>query len=489
MKKLLSILLLLLSATVWVWADPAPSKKPFSVDGASGGKITGEVIIVDGLRTSTPQYGPGLIIQLFGEITPEHTNQTGSYDHTGGASENLFTKTAGDDFAQEDADNGNFIVLTGVNTGATAEIKEFLSTTTVAVDGFGWDVNFASQTFQIIKHPSFITGAGAKHEFSTEVNGEFEVHSYGFTGSQVVHLQNNVAGDMTDLMRLDVFNNGFDLNDAIHVEYKTGDVQPLDIVDVVHIIVDETNATNADSTTHIHTLMLEKTNVNSTIHSDAIHIGPGFTDAFSVVGTDPLDPDYGYEVSGGGVTETDRVNGVGGNDAFVNSGVDEQIFDADNDYILIGSDNTFEIISINLVTNSSRDILPICFYSKAGGDWTPFLPSDSTDGFQNSGSLTFNAPGDWTKDDESLDGSAITNAFYIAIQRTRNGAFTFPVEDIFKTFADQEGGFVIKGDGNIVATGLVSGATDAVVAGSLAGAICIDNLGNMYIDTDKICAN
>ena len=37
--------------------------------------------------------------------------------------------------------------------------------------------------------------------------------------------------------------------------------------------------------------------------------------------------------------------------------------------------------------------------------------------------------------------------------------------------------------------GLPSGTTDSVATGNLAGAVCITDTGNMYIDTDGSCAN
>lgn len=127
----------------------------------------GNLINTDGHITTSAQYGSAFWGWKYGDDTPEHTNQTGSYDHTGGAFERLFTKTAGDDFTQADEDNGNWILMTGINVGAVCEIKEYISATQVTVSGFGWDSDLASQTFQIFKHPTFATGDGDKTEFST----------------------------------------------------------------------------------------------------------------------------------------------------------------------------------------------------------------------------------------------------------------------------------------------------------------------------------
>ena len=66
---------------------------------------------------------------------------------------------------------------------------------------------------------------------------------------------------------------------------------------------------------------------------------------------------------------------------------------------------------------------------KAGGNQTQFFPTDGTNGLQNSGNITFNAPGDWTKDDEAEVNGDITNAYYIKIVRTKNGVYTQPIEN------------------------------------------------------------
>ena len=93
--------------------------------------------------------------------------------------------------------------------------------------------------------------------------------------------------------------------------------------------------------------------------------------------------------------------------------------------------------------------------------------SEGTSGFQQSGQLLFNAPTDWTKDDEDMDGNAITNAYYIAIQRTRTQLFpTLPVENYFKIFDSLSAGMYIRGDG-VVKLPYTGGAPDSLVNGMI----------------------
>ena len=94
----------------------------------------------------------------------------------------------------------------------------------------GWDGDLASQSFFIMKHPSFVTGEGSKHEFSVESGGEFEVHSYGFTGTKMVDFKNKVAADGSDTFHIKHINNGWQMNrqfgqyvDVVPAQMRTGD--------------------------------------------------------------------------------------------------------------------------------------------------------------------------------------------------------------------------------------------------------------------------
>jgi hypothetical protein len=410
----------------------------------------GNMVNIDGHITTSAQYGSAFWSWNCGEDTPEHTNQTGSYDHTGGAQDKLFTKTAGDDFTSDDATNGNWILLTGVNLGAVAEIKEFIDADNVTVDGMNWDTDLASQTFQIFKHPAFVTGDGNKHEFSVGSNGEFEIFSYGFVGGKVGELELDAAADNIDGFQIKANANGNNIITGMNISYVSGALGAGEVGGGLFITLDESGAVASDSTTVIACLACGTTTDHSNTRR-AVVVLPGFTEALKVIGAEAEDPDYGYENTL--TVSTDRVTGgAGDGQAFLESSAsDLEIFENEGDYVLIGSDSTFEIIEAILTVGSSKDIEADYFYSKAGGDWT-ILPiqGDSTNGAQNSGSIIFTAPGDWTKDDEDIDGNAITDAYYIAIQRTRVAVIvTLPTEDFFKTFDSIDTGMTIDGGGFI----------------------------------------
>jgi len=402
---------------------------------------------VEGIRTVTTEYGAGLGIHLYGDDTPEHVNQSGWYDYTGGVQEQLFTKTSGDDFTQADADTGNFILLTNVpGKFPMAEIKTYLSATTVIVDGFGWDGDIGSggspHTFLTIKHPSFISGDGNQHEFSVGSTGEFEIAGYSFTGHKVAEIEVDAAADTVGALKIDMGANGYNTCLALEVVFSTGDISPGESTAGIFSFANMAAAINADETS---TVPCYVAGVSGT--SDAESKGylalAGLNTAFQVYGDTVDEIGYGYELSSGGTVATSRTT------EFNTAGNDVAVFDADNDWILIGSDSTFEIVNIALATAASRNMRFEFYYSKAGGNWTALVVTDSTNGFRdNAGTWIFTAPGDWTKDDETPDGDAITEAYYIGVKRTRNATpAQLPVESFFGTVASRSVGMKIKGTG------------------------------------------
>ena len=410
---------------------------------------TGHLDCIDGINTIASQYGSSLLTFNYNEGTPEHTNGVGSYDYTGGVRELLFTKTSGDDFTQSDEDNGNWVVLFGDNTGAIAEIKEFVDADNVVVDGPGWDQDLSSQSFYIFKHPTFVVGDGNKIEFSVGSSGEFEIYSYNFTGSKMAEIELKPAADNIVALEIKAEAKGYNLIVGQNIHYITGDLQPGDTGGGLFITMDDTEATSSDATTIIGALAVSTTDVNNATKR-AFVVLPGFDDALTVLGSSAIDPDYGYEVTSGAVV--DRVNSGGaGDDAFINNAVDVELFDSDNDYILVGSDNTFEIFQAILAINSSKNIDKTIEYSTGAGTWSALvLTGDSLNGWQGSGLYIWPAPGDWAKVSQAEAPADITNAYYIKISRTVGGAIpTLPTESFFKIFADQETGMTIRGDGTI----------------------------------------
>ena len=261
------------------------------------------------------------------------------------------------------------------------------------------------------------------------------------------------AADGTDALSMRVCANGNSAVDGIVVNYQSGALAASETGGGIRSRMDVQLAVAADATTDISAYTAVQVGAPSTDATlNAFKSLPGFTNALLVEGALPIDPSAGYEVSSGGTTETDRVNGgAGDGQAFLESSAsDLTIFDADDDYILIGSAAPFELVGCNLLSGSSKSIAPTFWYTSDGaGTWSALtITADGTQGFTQSGLITFNEPIDWAADDQSPDGTAITSAYYIAIRRTYAATIpTLPVEDYFKTFESKETGMKIRGDG------------------------------------------
>ena len=105
---------------------------------------------------------------------------------------------------------------------------------------------------------------------------------------------------------------------------------------------------------------------------------------------------------------------------------DVQIFAADDDYIYVGYDSTFEGIEVVLAIVSSDDILAVFEYWD-GSAWTALTVTDGTNGFIQDGDIEITVPVDWAAVD--VNG---TSKFYVRIQRTENTVTTPPTEDTIR---------------------------------------------------------
>lgn len=417
----------------------------------SGGKIQGEV----GIRTSANDWGDGLSTWPCGLFVAEHTisDNKGNFDATGNANgEAYFYDTTNSPFTQADVDNRNWINITsGTFKGAKAEIIEYISADAVLIHAHGtcWDEDLSNENFKIYPAPQFITSDCFDTHLHVGQEGQFHVENSGglYTGHAGMCMDFEIGADDSDAFHIHLNAGGHNNVDAIQIFYETGDLQAGDQSQIMQITVDETGATGGE----VDCIYLETTDAAAGVEKHGIHIGTGFDVALEVSGGSAINPDYGYETTSG--ASTDRVNSAGaGDDAFINAAVDVELFDSSGDNILIGNDDQFEVVAMFFSIVASKDLEFTFWYSKAGGNWTQFYPNDGTQGGTKSGLINFPAPGDWTKDDEDLDGNAITDAYYMAVERTyAPNVPTLPTEDYFKIYLEQGGdtGMQILGDGSI----------------------------------------
>jgi len=255
-----------------------------------------------------------------------------------------------------------------------------------------------------------------------------------------------LTSDVENLRTLYVEADCLGYNNTVGAEIATitGDLGPGESVACVYAHADLTAATSADATTTVPCFIAGTTN-SSNATSKAYLALAGFDKAFQVYGSAAENLSDGYKVHTGGTVVADNTA------AFNSSGTDVEVFTDENDWILIGSDNTFEILQVLLKTASSKNCNLEFYYTQGGGTWAALSVADTTTGFQNSGDIVFSAPGDWVKDDQMLVDTDITNAYYIGIKRTYASPIRrLPVEDYFRTYANRSTGMEIRGDGAVV---------------------------------------
>jgi len=401
------------------------------------------------IRIRTDHGGMGLVTLGHNAVLALHKGK-GSFDLTGGAYENLFTSTT-DIFEVEDMERSNWIVISsGEHIGDVGEIETYIDARNVALHTMNWNWDLTDVPFIIVNHPIFATCAAGHVHVDAKSKGDFHVHSYNHTSKCLLDVELEAGTDGTEAVCINIDAEDYSSVRAIAVEYDTGDFQPGERTSVIKVSLDDTKAVSSDTTTEIdfiNLLTLDKED----LEKHAIRIGQSFDSALIVSGGTEEDPDHGYEVTSD--VPVTRVTGIAPDGtAFLEaSASDLTIFDADNDYILIGSDATFEAIDVILANGANQPILPEYYYSTGAGTWATLIVEETTNGFTQSGTITFNAPATWALSNSTQPaGAAINNAFYVKIVRTRNNLGSPPVEDYFKTFTSSSTtDLVIRGDGTI----------------------------------------
>ncbi len=415
----------------------------------------GKLYAGGGMNTVAERYGVGL------QVRERALTKTLPYDvdATFTAATAIIEK-AGQTFVTDGIEVDDFMILTdgkdsgGVDyTGSCGEIIKVTETQiTVSIAAAGSDVpnDLTGVDFVAYSHPiaAILDNGDIHFNVGVSADASFKIHADDSNNDHAVHIVSTSGVDNNRGLDIDYDSDGYNIGVAGRFNYVSGALVDGDVGGGLFVTLDDTEIVAASGST-----ILGGIAISTTTASDAVKRGvvvlPGFTEAVVIQGATAIAPSYASEVT---VTVNyDRVNGTGADGtAFLStSSSNLTIFDNDNDYILIGDDNTFEDIEVNLVTGGGRTIIPTFWYPNAGdGTWVSLpIQGDGTNGFQSGGNIIFNAPVDWTKDDEDMDGNAIVDAYYVAIVRTRNNLANKPVEDHFHIFADQDTGATITGVG------------------------------------------
>lgn len=414
-------------------------------------------------------------------VIPESTG-TGSYDYTGGAYERLFTATAPIFSATDETRPSMILIMSGTYVGAVAEVEHYVSNTQVILTGEnGFDQDLTNVAFGVMPPPRFgVADTGAAVHSTFGIN-TFMFRSTDATSPYPFFIYTDNAGNDISTVQINVDNNGYDDNEAIDIVYNAGNMTAGQLASILKVTADVSGATTADNSTEIDFIQIDKVGSNDA-ETHAIHVGQGFDTAMSVSGGQRLDPNYGYTVTAAHAV-TDRVTGVAplGTAFLESSAGNVQIFVAQNDYILIGSNATFEAIPVYLTTPASHSVIPTYYYSTGAGTWATLPASDTTGGFTANGIVSFTAPSGWATTNVVVPaGAAITSGYYVKIVRTRGTLVTVPTESFFKIYTSSSTtDFQIRGDGTIrpVHMADVSAPNDSIYYSTTSNKLCYKDSG------------
>ena len=240
------------------------------------------------------------------------------------------------------------------------------------------------------------------------IEGSGEVH--------IIHI-----ADHNDDRTLEIDTNAAAFGDvkAIDINYVSGAISAGEDEGIVLINIDELAATGGE----IFGFEVLSTEGSAEVFGFKVGAGVGAVHQDSGVFVDPT-------------TGTDNTTSI--DVAFMidgNSASTTDIFENDNEYILIGAATAFEEIEIVLTTVASGGgIAPTFAYSISGAHtFTTFSPVDGTNGFRNTGIIAWDA-----SDLVSHTTNSNTGTFDILITRTRNSLATTPILGYAKIAATTE---------------------------------------------------
>lgn len=420
-------------------------------------QANGRIYTTAGVKSDAITGGGSLMLWADGGVVVEHSfiDGSGNFDYTGGTYEEQFTDTTNSPFTQADADNHNWIIIrSGPYRGAMATIETYISASVVVLHTMGWDFDLTGVDYMIVQEPKVVIGDGNHIEFHTGATGHFDIHANDFVGGNytmnAVEIEMEAAEDGVRSLEVENNSNGYTETVTIKSSLNTGALPAGDRAVGIFSNIDTSDAVDADSSTRVAAFVAGAVN-GSDATKIAFSVLGGFDEALRVVGGSAYDMAYGYDVTGGVVT--DRVTGTPqAGTAFLSSSTSNiTLMTNDNDYYLIGDDNIFEVIDLVLSTPSNKDCELTFEYSTGNDTWSTLtLEGNNINGLQSSGQIVFTAPGDWAKGNQAESAADITSAYYVKITRTRtNNIPVLPVESYFQLYSDAHTGLLIRGDGTI----------------------------------------
>ena len=332
--------------------------------------------------------------------------------------------------------NTRFKIASGgaVTIGGTLSIGEI-----TVIDGSGInlqeDITFTGATTEnLIKMPDNLADALSIQEGSNKyvtfdtVNDEEDIFLY--KSVDILHTSTH-AGDHT--LEIDADAAGYGDIKAIDIDYITGPISAGEDEAVILINIDEISATGGE-VFGLEVLATDQLTGSTGLHG--LKVGPLIAPIHQDSGTF-INPTFASD-------DTPTTDVPVMRDGLIANTT--AIFDADDDYIIIGAAAAFQDMELIFATASSKDIKPTFWYSINGGsnNFAQFTPVDGTDGCRHTGVISWDAS---DLSNHVADGT--TGTFNIKIIRTKGGSFTTPILGYAKTASTTEYTWDKNGDVNI----------------------------------------
>ena len=399
-----------------------------SFRGAGDIYATSGIKAMEGLYAEAASYGAGLEV-LHNDLVTTYTNVM-----FGDATFTAATKTITDTHGSFDNTYiGQFIRIissTPSLVGGTAQIIAVPSSTTIVLGmgtvGSNTLVDLTGLSFVVYPEPIAFIGDNGDFNFCVGESDDasFKICADDSTNEHALHLVVDASVSGNAAMEIEYDPNGFSDCSAIEVNV---DITGYDAADMLgttlDVIIDNVGATTGDY--HVIDVAISDTaNADVEIEALATHEGVDVIAQYLGVAADMAAAFEGDQ--SGGPSYTDILNDV------TDSGSNVQLFDADNDFILLAATAKFDEINVINATDASHTILPTFEYIEDDGSWVVFTPGDDTDGFSSNGTIRFESSslttwGQRTVTEVVGSGGAV-DYYWIKITRTRSNLVTEPIE-------------------------------------------------------------
>ena len=393
---------------------------------------TSGIKAMEGLYSEAVPYGAGLEV-LDNSMATKYTNIiTGTATLTAATQiisdpEGSFDDTYKDCFLK-------VISSTPSYTGATGQIESVPSSTTLVVSfgtaGSDTIVDASDMSFVIYEEPRAFIGDNGDMLFCVGESDDasFKICAEDSNNDHAVHIVNVAGVNGNAALDIDISPSGYSDISAIGIYHDMRGSTALTVGTGIDMIIDVEGAAG-----EYHALDVALGGNNSTANIAAIGTHTGIKVVHQEIGTP--------------ATLTRAMDNAAIDYDLTNSGTTETWFEADNDYMYIGSDLTFNEVNVILDSGGNVTINPLFQYYN--GSWTNFSPADDTDGFQKSATIreiiaTIGEP--WVKVDIAGEG---TTWYAIRLKRRRNIMSTYPVVREVTVTSTSEGEYRWDEDGDV----------------------------------------